>query len=35
MALVVVTHSLDVARMLGRILELRRGALRPHSGNGA
>jgi len=33
MALVVVTHSLDVARMMGRVLELRRGVLSPHSGD--
>ena len=31
MALIVVTHSMDVARMMGRILELRRGELSPYS----
>lgn len=32
MALIVVTHSLDVAQMMGRVLELRGGVLRDHSG---
>ena len=32
MSLVVVTHSLDVARSMGRVLELRAGALHPLEG---
>ena len=32
MTLVVVTHSMEVARMMGRVLELRNGALAPYAG---
>lgn len=32
-ALIVVTHSMVLARKMGRVLELRDGSLRPHSGN--
>ncbi len=35
MALIVVTHSMEVARLMGRIVELRRGELHPVSGSPA